>query len=49
MEQVKTVKGLINGIKKDGYTLFLGVPYAKPPIGLLRWCAPQELDPWEGI
>ena len=44
----KTKKGLINGIQKDGYHLFLGIPYAKPPVGALRWRPPQEMDSWEG-
>jgi para-nitrobenzyl esterase len=26
-----------------------GVPYAKPPIGRLRWKAPQDPDPWHGV
>lgn len=34
--------GVMSGIQK--YTLFKGVPYAKPPIGDLRWRAPQKLD-----
>lgn len=28
---------------------WFGVPYAKPPVGELRWRAPQELDEWHGI
>jgi len=28
---------------------FLGIPYAKPPIGDLRWRAPQDPEPWSGI
>lgn len=49
MKQVKTKKGLIEGIEKDSYSLFFGVPYAKPPVGALRWRAPQEAESWEGI
>ncbi|CAH1782278.1 unnamed protein product, partial [Owenia fusiformis] len=30
-------------------TQFLGVPYAKPPIGELRWKNPQKAEPWEGV
>ncbi|CAH1782277.1 unnamed protein product [Owenia fusiformis] len=30
-------------------TQFLGVPYAKPPIGDLRWKNPQKVGPWEGV
>jgi para-nitrobenzyl esterase len=28
---------------------FLGVPYAKPPLGELRWTPPQPLEPWDGV
>lgn len=49
METVKTKKGWISGIEKSGYTLFLGVPYAQPPVGELRWRAPRELQSWAGI
>ena len=28
--------------------MFRGVPYAKPPVGELRWCPPRELDSWHG-
>ncbi len=30
-------------------TVFKGVPYAKPPVGELRWRAPQPVEPWEGV
>ena len=46
---VNTEYGLIEGLKCDGYTVFKGIPYAKPPIGDLRWRAPQKPEPWEGI
>ncbi|MCA9506033.1 MAG: carboxylesterase family protein [Myxococcales bacterium] len=26
-----------------------GIPYAKPPVGPLRWRAPQPAEPWEGV
>ena len=43
--------GLLQGI--FGYdpriTVFKGVPYAKPPVGELRWRAPQPVEPWEGV
>jgi para-nitrobenzyl esterase len=28
---------------------FLGIPYAKPPVGPLRWRAPQKPDPWPDL
>jgi len=49
--QVKTTGGLIQGISAaDGAVrVFNGIPYAAPPIGELRWQAPQPAAPWEGI
>jgi para-nitrobenzyl esterase len=46
---VKTKKGDVSGIEKEGYTLFKGIPYAKPPVGELRFKEPEELNPWKGI
>lgn len=45
----ETRKGRVEGIKKDGYQVYLGIPYAKPPVGELRWRPPQETEPWEGV
>lgn len=47
----KTKYGQLRGAWGDTQTItvFKGVPYAKPPIGPLRWQAPQEPDCWEGI
>jgi para-nitrobenzyl esterase len=33
----------------DGTYLWRAIPYAKPPIGDLRWRAPQEPEPWAGV
>lgn len=49
MEIVNTTKGKIKGIQKEHYTLFAGVPYAKAPIGDLRWRAPEEMAPWQEV
>lgn len=46
---VNTRYGMIEGIKCEGYTLYKGIPYAKPPIGDLRWKAPEKPDKWDGI
>ena len=46
---IETKKGKIRGIDKGSYLEFRGIPYAKPPVGGLRWKAPQEADPWEDI
>jgi len=31
------------------YAIFYGIPYAKPPVGKLRFKAPEPADPWEGV
>ena len=40
---VKTKSGEIEGAKEDLYYSFKGIPYAKPPVGDLRWRAPRDL------
>ena len=47
--QVKTQYGVLEGFEEDGVKKFLGVPFAQPPVGDLRWKAPQPVLPWEGI
>ena len=44
-------QGQIQGIYNQDQTvqLFAGVPYAKPPVGDLRWKEPQDPEPWEGV
>lgn len=34
---------------KTGIQTYFGVPFAKPPVGNLRWKAPQPLDNWTGV
>lgn len=47
---VRTTAGLIRGIARsnDG-AQFLGIPYAEPPLGPLRWHAPVPKKSWSGI
>lgn len=50
LDVVKTKYGYVKGVRSNaGFALFRGIPYAKPPVGELRWKAPQELTPWEDI
>ena len=46
---VKIDSGKLAGNEKDGVKTFLGIPYAAPPIGDLRWHAPQPIKAWQGI
>lgn len=49
MNTVKTKFGTIRGVEEKYCTIFKGIPFAKPPIGDLRFKAPQEPDSWNGI
>ena len=46
---VRTDRGLIQGSYAEGADQFLGVPYAAPPVGALRWAAPRPAPRWPGI
>ena len=46
--QVKTDAGLVSGVVTDLYASFLGIPYAVPPVGQLRFEPPRPISPWAG-
>ncbi len=46
---VKTQNGLVSGIHSNGVNVFKGIPFAAPPIGELRWKAPQPAANWQGV
>ena len=47
---VKTTHGELRGFAADADTWqFLGIPYAKPPLGDLRWRAPVPMEAWDGV
>lgn len=48
---VKTgwLKGLWADDVQGGTRVFLGIPYARPPLGNLRFAAPQPAEPWHGV
>ena len=50
-EIVTVEQGQLTGlVSADGaYEVYAGVPYAKPPVGELRWREPQDPEPWNGV
>jgi para-nitrobenzyl esterase len=47
---VATTGGQLSGFEANATTWqFLGVPYARPPVGELRWRPPQAAQPWSGV
>lgn len=45
---VKVQEGYVQGVVEDDLTIFKGIPFAAPPVGDLRWKAPQPAQKWEG-
>ncbi len=48
--KVQTEGGLVEGLPANNQVIsvFKGIPFAKPPVGDLRWRAPEPVEPWEG-
>lgn len=47
--QVKTSAGRVEGKEAGGVRAFLGIPYAAPPVGDLRWKPPAPPAAWKGV
>lgn len=46
---VRTMQGEVEGGQEGGVYRFLGLPYAEPPVGELRWRAPRAPAAWGGV
>jgi para-nitrobenzyl esterase len=46
---VRTTGGLVMGTVNQSSRAFLGIPFAAPPVGDLRWRPPQPAAPWRGV
>jgi carboxylesterase type B len=46
---VRTPDGALRGIRAHDVDSFLGVRYAQPPTGHLRWTPPRPVKPWKGV
>lgn len=47
--QVKTNDGILEGTNESGIKVFKGIAFAAPPVGDLRWKAPQPVQKWDGV
>jgi para-nitrobenzyl esterase len=45
---VNAPAGSARGEALDGLSVWRGLPYARPPVGRLRWRPPAEARPWRG-
>jgi para-nitrobenzyl esterase len=47
---VRTLSGTVRGAEAKAETwVWKAIPFAKPPVGPLRWKAPRDPEPWEGV
>ncbi|MFJ6698903.1 carboxylesterase/lipase family protein [Streptomyces sp. NPDC091272] len=46
---VKTGAGALRGTVRHESHAWLGVPFAQPPVGDLKWRAPRPVPAWEGV
>lgn len=44
--EIATREGVVQGTLIDTTRAFLGIPYAAPPVGELRWAHPRPHEPW---
>ncbi|ARG58875.1 MULTISPECIES: carboxylesterase/lipase family protein [Mycobacterium] len=47
--RARTVTGIVEGFTRDGVNRWRSIPYARPPVGPLRFRAPQPAQPWSGV
>ncbi|SFB98187.1 carboxylesterase/lipase family protein [Streptomyces aidingensis] len=45
----RTTAGDVAGVREGALTVFRGVPYARPPLGELRFSSPRMPVPWTGV
>ncbi|MDR2745094.1 MAG: carboxylesterase family protein, partial [Desulfovibrio sp.] len=46
--RLKVSGGVIKGLQEGNVRIYKGIPYAKPPVGDLRFAPPLDAEPWNG-
>jgi para-nitrobenzyl esterase len=49
IREVEVTGGRVAGVSVNGIVSFKGIPFAAPPVGALRWKAPQPVKSWSGV
>ena len=49
VKDVDVTGGKVSGVAANGIVSFKGIPFAAPPVGALRWKAPQPVQSWTGV
>lgn len=47
--RARTTAGTVEGFTRDRVNRWRSIPYARPPVGPLRFRAPQPAPPWSGV
>src|SRR3954470_5543105 len=47
--EVRSAAGVLRGSREAGLAVFRGIPFAEPPVGDLRFAAPQPARSWDGV
>ncbi|RCG27913.1 carboxylesterase/lipase family protein [Sphaerisporangium album] len=47
--EVRTAAGRLRGSREAGVAVFRGIPFAEPPVGVLRFAAPRQVQGWSGV
>jgi para-nitrobenzyl esterase len=48
-DEISTPLGRLHGTQNANARIFLGIPFAQPPVGILRFRAPLPARPWRGV
>ena len=48
-ETIRVTGGMISGTQSGDIRIYKGIPFAAPPVGDLRWKAPQPVKAWSGV